>query len=639
MGHYKCFSIFLMIALLTKTQNVQAKVNLRSYQKYPTDYLLANPEQKGLLIYHGLGTGKTFLSLNYTEKFPQKEVIVILPRHLKSNWKIHINRYQVKKLSRYRFVSLKEAPIILANYDFKKSIVIIDEAHKLVDLVQSSAKENAPYSQLYLSLRKAYKILALTGTPIFSELTDIAYLANLVSGKDLLTIEVPKFNHQYTRIKPFTSLFRGYFTESKLVLIAFPLLFSFGFASWAAAWGLSKLGFLTMAGTFMLPFVVNETNPTDKVAFREFKASALKSFTEKYISFYEVKEEKHLYPKPTLINHQIEYTEAQSRMFLDFADESMNTDALKALLVDEKYRLNDKYIQLHKFNIQKVLLSKKESGREIGNIPIYIPRDPKKINDGIYYPYRTDRSNMIYSKKILIEPSKFEEIYKIIKEKPGKVVIYSNYFKNGVLQFVDFLKRKGMINSHLILTPDDSVTQQVNIINLYNSGKKRILLLHPDITEGVSLEGTEQLHILEPIKNIALLEQVIGRVIRLNSHASLPKARRKVDVHLWESSVSYCSIFILTCLKPTKAGLIRREQWQKRYSEINPSSWTFGITNIDKNFHMKNEAPDIRIERNSLILAKNIANFKVLSKEYSIENDRKKVNNLALVQKHQKNKT
>ena len=45
---------------------------------------------------------------------------------------------------------------------------------------------------------------------------------------------------------------------------------------------------------------------------------------------------------------------------------------------------------------------------------------------------------------------------------------------------------------------------------------KRIIIIHPEITEGLSLKGTETFHILEPIANASLLKQITGRAIGLN---------------------------------------------------------------------------------------------------------------------------
>jgi hypothetical protein len=34
-----------------------------------------------------MGTGKTFLSIGFAERYPDKDVIIFAPRFLKSHWK------------------------------------------------------------------------------------------------------------------------------------------------------------------------------------------------------------------------------------------------------------------------------------------------------------------------------------------------------------------------------------------------------------------------------------------------------------------------------------------------------------------------------------------------------------------------
>ena len=59
-GFYKEFDISV-------SRQKKTKVTLLPHQKAPIEYLYKNKGVKGLLINHGLGTGKTFLSLGFCE--------------------------------------------------------------------------------------------------------------------------------------------------------------------------------------------------------------------------------------------------------------------------------------------------------------------------------------------------------------------------------------------------------------------------------------------------------------------------------------------------------------------------------------------------------------------------------------------
>lgn len=619
-------NLFLILLLIYTSFSLFA-IELRKHQLYPGDFLYERQNQKGLLIYHGLGTGKTYLSLGFTERFPKKKVVVLLPRFLKSNWEIQMKSYGIKEKNRYQLVSFREAITTLKNYDFKDTIVVIDEVHKLIDLITTSKSlAGKDYGKLYFKLRSSFKILALTGTPIFNHSFDIAYIANLVAGKNILTFSPEKFREDYTKIKTGTSLVRGYFSESKLVMTLFPLtmfitLFPLSLSGGALA-ALPALGFF---GSFLGIFMGNETFPAEKVEFRQFDSSKLLEFTKNYVSFHEVPlKNKEFYPKKIFHHRKVHYSEPQTNMFMEFVDESLGKEELKTLLLDEPEKnLSDDYLALNSVNLQKKFLLNPTTGREIGNLPIYQPKDELRRYEGSYYPYRVDIKNLNTKGTKLIEPPKFNEIYSIIKKKPGQVAVYSNYYSNGILQFAHFLDRKGMKTNYAILSPEDSVEKQIETINSYNKKQIRILLLHPEITEGVSLVATEQFHILEPLTNIALQEQVIGRAVRFESHKNLPKNRQNVSIYLWKSYVSYCSFRVLWCIVPSDAAFIRREHWQRRYSEINPSTWTYGITFIDKNYTRKDETPDLRVEKNSHTVEADMNSFKKLAKKYSIESVKK----------------
>ena len=620
----KRFLIPFLILFSFGSPLASAKIELRDHQSYPGDFLYERKNQKGLLIYHGLGTGKTYLSLAFTEKYPNKKVIILLPRFLKSNWEIQMKSYGIKDRSRYKLVSFRDSSSLL-KYNFEDNIVIIDEVHKLIDLITSSQGiSNQDYGKLYFKLKKAHKILALTGTPIYNSSFDIAYIANLVSGKNLLSFNPEKFKEKYTKVNTGKSLFRGYFTESKLMITFFPIAIAVTLSPLLFVGGAFAMipfaGFLGASTGF---FVNNEIFPAETVEFRSFDSEKLSEFTQNYVSFHEVSlKNKEFYPRKRVHEKSVNYNSPQTNFFLEFVDEALGPEPLKTLLLDSpEGELSSEYLALNSVNIQKKFLQNPTVGREIGNFPFYVPKATK---NGLFEVYRTDKKKIQPQyESNFVESKKFEEIYWHLNNKKGQVALYSNYYHNGILQFAQFLDRKGMKN-YEILSPELSVKEQVKVIENYNNGKTRIILLHPEITEGVSLQATEQFHILEPLANIALQEQVIGRAVRFKSHERLPENRREVNVYLWRSKISYCSFWLLGCIIPTEAAFIKREHWQRRFSEINPSGWTHGIDFVDQNHQRKNQTPDIRVEKGSHMVEAEMKSFKKVARHNSIESIRHK---------------
>ncbi|AEJ34784.1 helicase conserved C-terminal domain (PFAM) [Acanthamoeba polyphaga mimivirus] len=73
------------------------------------------------------------------------------------------------------------------------------------------------------------------------------------------------------------------------------------------------------------------------------------------------------------------------------------------------------------------------------------------------------------------------------------------------------------------------------IVNNYNNGLFKVLLISSAGSESLDLKNTRQVHIMEPHWNESKIIQVIGRSIRYGSHISLPQNERKVDIYRWIS--------------------------------------------------------------------------------------------------------
>jgi len=562
---------------------------LKPHQIIPIKYLLEHPEQKGLLIAHYLGTGKTFLSLAFAEKAGDGPVFILVPSFLKASWIAHMNRIQLKRPERYQIWSYEEASSELSKDKLKDAILIVDEIHRLVTLTKSENKSiRAPYAKLYGELSGASRILALSGTPIFTDLSDIAYILNLVSGEDLLPYNNREFLDQYTKIERSRSFWRGHFTESQLlifglpfVLAAIPLAFITPYVSLV-----SGIYFGGLAAGFLSFPIINASIPLNRFPLRYFDGDKLKSISSKFASFYDfrgVSEKEEFYPSKSISTKNVPYNDEQIEFFLEFADKSLNAEQVKRLALEKSYDITGNF-EVESTTLQNEIASIPLSGREIGNFDFL-------VGEGS------------------VEAPKFEEIYKVIGSNPQGIVVYSSYYENGLLLFQEFLRRKGLAEKAAILHPDQTVAHQIDIIARYNQGEIKILLLHPLFTEGISLEMTRQLHILEALGSEAIYEQVIGRVVRLHSHARLEKHLRHVDVYEWASTLS-----------GIKAFLAKNNNWAARFRELNSvSAFGKGQTQIDPNYLAKAMSPDEFTREKRFFISNAMSTLRDLFSQYSIE--------------------
>ncbi|BCS83337.1 putative ATP-dependent RNA helicase [Cotonvirus japonicus] len=128
---------------------------------------------------------------------------------------------------------------------------------------------------------------------------------------------------------------------------------------------------------------------------------------------------------------------------------------------------------------------------------------------------------------------KIQEIIDKITKGPYPIVVYSNFLKNGIYSIAVLLEKNNI--SYKIIS--GFVTQdKLNIIvNNYNNGMFKVLLLSSAGSESLDLKNTRQVHIMEPHWNESKITQVIGRSIRYGSHINLPIEERKVDIYRWIS--------------------------------------------------------------------------------------------------------
>ena len=122
-----------------------------------------------------------------------------------------------------------------------------------------------------------------------------------------------------------------------------------------------------------------------------------------------------------------------------------------------------------------------------------------------------------------------KEIAKYNKlDKNYRGVSYSNYLKSGVIPLSKRLTKKGI--SHALFTGKLNSQQKADIVKDYNSGKIKQLLVSGAGAEGLDLNGTKMLQVMEPHWNEPKIHQVKGRAVRFKSHAHLPINERNVKI-------------------------------------------------------------------------------------------------------------
>lgn len=129
-----------------------------------------------------------------------------------------------------------------------------------------------------------------------------------------------------------------------------------------------------------------------------------------------------------------------------------------------------------------------------------------------------------------------QEMKKLHDKDPNfRGMAYSNYLGAGIHNYKAELEKHGIKSEVFDGTMNDKERQAV--IDRYNNGKNKVLLVSGAGAQGLDLKGTKLVQILEPHWNSARVEQAEARAIRYKSHEHLPEDERNVHVQTFHSTI------------------------------------------------------------------------------------------------------
>lgn len=397
-------------------------IQLKKHQIIPIEFMKYN---RGLLLYHSTGTGKTLTALYSMYQF-LNEIIIIGPKSSRKTFVDNIKRAELdsNRVTFYTYAKIKKILEEKITF-FKDKSVIVDETHIL---------RNATMYNLYISsaLQLAFKVILLTATPIVNYMNDLAVLVNIIKGEDVLPTDRKLFDQMF-------------YDEEKMELI------------------------------------------NENILFERIKNT---------ISYYKIDDTENY---PTSTSHYME--------------------------VVFSWDMIEEYI----YYIKKIIY---EDENIVSNIDVlnldYGLLPTKKRN--FFLNVTRQLSNTLKNSP---DSPKMKEIFQKIKEGPYPIVVYSNFLKNGIYTLAVLLEQNKI--SYQMITGFVTADKLNLIVNNYNNGMYKVLLISSAGSESLDLKNTRQVHVMETHWNMAKQLQVIGRTIRFGSHTSLPKEQQHVDIYHWIS--------------------------------------------------------------------------------------------------------
>lgn len=519
------------------------KLSLSNYQKIVSTYINYGP-YRGLLVWHGLGSGKTCTAINLINDFILKEkynneikgknnikkIYVILPpvKSLEENFRSELakkcpsfikdeiqNKLEFSKIDPSNRIMNKYVEIIsyvsLANKIKKNknildnSLIILDEAHNLLyPLIQFKKK----YDYLVNSIKntKNIKIVLLTATPIYNSMVDLTKLLNLLKVDDFL----PENENDFKKI---------YINENNLF---------------------DKIKFNNdIKGLISYYSVENDFSLFAKKIFKKNQITEItedhydkwyKSFNNEMLSYNE--------------NISSDLIDIMNKKFLDPLTGYLKKSSAmgnyptlsyrKKKIWPEKFNLLLSNINKDKRNVKHFIISRHQASGS-NAIGFFLEQQGwYRISNN-----SKDHGNSPPTSKISNIAKNLYKLETLYKTKQITEELYKNK------RFDLFNNFKGKPYQSFIIYNNTSTQNNIKFgRNLFNSPEnidgKYIKVFIGDIkfSEGISLLNTTNIHIFEPFYSKQTEKQAIARVIRRCSHKDLDFNDRKVNIYKYFSRKS-----------------------------------------------------------------------------------------------------
>ena len=154
--------------------------------------------------------------------------------------------------------------------------------------------------------------------------------------------------------------------------------------------------------------------------------------------------------------------------------------------------------------------------------------------------------------------AKIKHIGEQVSNSTGIILIYSYYLDNGLIPVALMLEELGYkkygsplltsrtteIGKYIIITSDPRYHSNLDVIERVKAednlrGEKiKVVLISMAGSEGVDFKNIRQIHILDPWFNMSRIEQIIGRGVRTCSHKMLPFKERNVQLFMYASQLT-----------------------------------------------------------------------------------------------------
>lgn len=474
-----------------------------------------------VLLYHGLGSGKTCTAISLAAAYLQlykntnKKIIVVTPASLKENfYKEIMSACGNTQLREFITFDSNNGPLnVSLNVSMKNTVKSICKNRK-------SDEETKRINQIKYRINKKFDIMSYQGFVKKSKLKQLNLKNTLIIVDEVQNI-ISNTGETYKVFQKEFEKLDHTKDQSKIILLSGTPMFDKAFEIALVSRLLQTNKEHKEASIPMDPKVFNNI----------FKINTTTNNNSKKIENKELIQDV-LFGKVSYIRG------SDRRAYPKKVEHDVNCEMSDFQSV--AYKKSIGHMNLNNMNVNNMSRTFLISPRQASNILLPSGRIGKLKN-----------INKTFNVKK--HSTKFYHCLENINSKPNEVgptFIYSNFVtKAGVEDFAEILQKvegyqlveknmcpvnKGKRFAMFRTGQPEENTRILKIFNSYenrNGDIIRIILGSPAMKEGITLLRVRQIHILDPYWNRSRTEQIIGRGVRFCSHKDLPENQRRVDVY------------------------------------------------------------------------------------------------------------
>lgn len=572
------------------------------YQHLVAHYMSHRSPYKSVILYHGLGTGKTCSAITIAESLlldhtqnEEPRVLVVASEVLQKSFEeqvfnytklaftsqediekqcngdlylrlvhgakapvavdIDVLRRRIQSLikSRYRFITYKGlVDYLKAKGTVNDKVIIIDEAHNL--RINETEKAAADALERIIETGKRNKVVLLTATPMYNEPAEIFWLLSLLLKND--SVKLP-FNPK----KP-------------------PVIFN--------ADGIANPAAIAMIRQLASEYIsyIRSANPFTFGVRLSPADNGIVCLNKDWMHGLGKEIDCIVWSAPA----NAPALPADAGDAADAADEDAPAPA----------REKGEMMQLQYSNIKFV---GKIGGAKGFKTVFNVLEEPGAAagaaaavkTDTLRVAYKKGFENYLSLENAATVAPKMKKIAEFVATSEGIIVIYSQFIWAGVFPMAIVLEQLGFRRyspggggaSSTMLHPAPKVAQPVRydgvpfpsycilgagtsstnidkMLKVINSPANihgeniKVVLMTPVAGEGLSFRNVREVHILDPWYHMNRLEQVIGRAIRTCSHTDLPIEERNITVFMHASTLADIHAYKISARKLGQTQLIEQ---------------------------------------------------------------------------------